>query len=78
MKALTVLTILTFILGSYANDHWICSCFKPDYDKGCCSIVNGIMYENVCNTPDMSDNSIKNYEKCCTDINGKYKCKYGS
>ncbi|CAO3678447.1 unnamed protein product [Umbelopsis ramanniana] len=60
------------------SEHWICTCFNPAYDYGCCGDVNGTMMTdgNVCDVPDRSNyiNHDK-FEACCTRIKGKYKCK---
>ncbi|KAG2188723.1 hypothetical protein INT44_003862 [Umbelopsis vinacea] len=60
------------------NRHWICTCFEPKYDYGCCNDVKGVMMTdgNVCEVPDRS--TYKNhdiFEACCTRIGGHYKCK---
>ncbi|KAH8556132.1 hypothetical protein BGW37DRAFT_515057 [Umbelopsis sp. PMI_123] len=58
------------------GDHWICSCFRPDYDYGCCAEVNGSLDGNVCDISN-AGNSTKylDYEACCTKLNGTHKCK---
>ncbi|KAF1801624.1 hypothetical protein FB192DRAFT_1373792 [Mucor lusitanicus] len=48
---LTVLSILAlvFMLNTFvmAQDHWICTCFEPKYDRGCCAEV-GLVLNSVC------------------------------
>lgn len=40
---LVVLSVLAlaFMLNTFvlAQDHWICTCFEPKYDRGCCAEV---------------------------------------
>ncbi|KAL1917730.1 uncharacterized protein VTP21DRAFT_3564 [Calcarisporiella thermophila] len=71
-----LLMMVAIIAPAYAKDIGLCSCFKPDYDGSCCIPAEGSMYGNVCRTKDWGD-SVKKYEACCAQINGRVKCKQG-
>lgn len=71
---LLAVMMVVFYAGVMAQDHWICSCFRPDYDKGCCD-GRGEMNGNVCDIPGREQASMLDYESCCTSINGTHKCK---
>lgn len=78
MKLIYIVFTIIFIIGvtnAELKKIGLCSCFNPDYDGSCCIVAKGYMYENVCKTLDWS--YVEEYEKCCTKINGTYKCKPG-
>lgn len=79
MKFLYVLvaTMIMLFVGASAQDHWICTCFRPAYDRGCCDVAKGTMMKdgNVCDIPGRKQSSMKKFEDCCTSINGTNKCK---
>lgn len=80
MKYLYVLvaTMVMLFLDVNAQDHWICTCFRPAYDRGCCGVVNGTMMVdgNVCDIPGRNPASAQAFRKCCESIEGEItKCK---
>ncbi|EIE84208.1 hypothetical protein RO3G_08918 [Rhizopus delemar RA 99-880] len=76
MKLIVVFMMMMMLaLSVSAQDHWICSCFRPKYDYGCCDVVKGKMDDgNVCDIPGRGP-IYKKYEECCTSIGGTHKCK---
>lgn len=69
-----VFTLNTFVL---AQKNWICTCFEPKYDRGCCSEVGYDMMVdgNVC-LIDRADVASKDtFKQCCSNISGRIKCK---
>lgn len=71
--------LVMFLVGVNAADHWICTCFRPDYDRGCCANAGGVMMEdgNVCDIPGHNTSDSQIFKDCCTKINGTIKCKTG-
>lgn len=79
MKSAILFMAMALLFNSvvYAQNWWICTCFKPDYDRGCCNEVNGTMMVdgNVCDIPRARREDAEKFKTCCTGINGRYKCK---
>ncbi|CAO3633617.1 unnamed protein product [Cunninghamella blakesleeana] len=88
--ALVLAILLNVVLAAPAGDdgekyYGICSCFRPQYDVGCCNFAGGKLYtgggtgkySNTCNTPDFGE-SVTIYKECCAAIKGEItKCKRG-
>jgi hypothetical protein len=67
---------IAFLLGAQAiQDHWICTCFRPAYDRGCCDVANGTMSGNVCDIPGYIEGNDTPFRNCCDSISGYSKCK---
>jgi hypothetical protein len=77
MKFTYLLAAVIVLVGVQAQDHWICTCFRPSYDRGCCGVVNGNMMVdgNVCDIPGRNPTDSQNFRECCNSINGTTKCK---
>ncbi|KAG2183007.1 hypothetical protein INT44_005988 [Umbelopsis vinacea] len=80
VKALTITVLATFAASAYAatipNPHYLCGCFQPDYDYGCCTHLNGLWDgTNSCIFPN-STAKVTAFQSCCKGIGGKEtKCK---
>ncbi|KAK4513530.1 uncharacterized protein ATC70_005532 [Mucor velutinosus] len=78
---LAVLSVLAlvFMLNTFvlAQNHWMCTCFEPKYDRGCCAEVGYHMMVdgNVCKIGRKDVKSKEKFEKCCHGISGRTKCK---
>lgn len=60
-----------------AQNHWICTCFRPQYDRGCCHEVGYEMMTdgNVCDIDRADVESKEKFKQCCYGIKGTIKCK---
>lgn len=81
MKFLYVLIVAMVVLalGVSAEPHYLCTCFRPAYDRGCCGVLNGTMMEdgNVCTIPGSDPAIAQAFRKCCESIKGEItKCKH--
>ncbi|KAI8584331.1 hypothetical protein K450DRAFT_219338 [Umbelopsis ramanniana AG] len=80
VKALTITVLATFAASAYAatvsNPHYLCGCFQPDFDYGCCSELKGVFDGlNSCALPH-TDAKLNAFSSCCKKIGGKEtKCK---
>ncbi|KAF9925379.1 hypothetical protein FBU30_004818 [Linnemannia zychae] len=74
--AVLLITLSTTRAKDDLIEYGICSCFNPKYDASCCILAKGIMYGNVCDTPNFGS-SVKIYESCCAKSGGRVKCKPG-
>ncbi|EPB87060.1 hypothetical protein PS15m_010791 [Mucor circinelloides] len=78
---LAVLSVLAlvFMLNTFvlAQNHWICTCFEPKYDRGCCAEVGYQMMVdgNVCDIDRADVDSKEKFKQCCYGIGGRIKCK---
>lgn len=77
-----MLALVMLSMSVRAEDYkkkWICTCFRPAYDRGCCDTVGGTMMEdgNVCDIPGGIAEDAQKFRSCCDSISGKTKCKAG-
>lgn len=81
MKFTIITTIaVLFMLNTYVlaqGENWICTCFNPSYDRGCCNEVGYTMMVdgNVCDIKRSDVASKDKFRTCCDGIEGKTKCK---
>ncbi|GAN10136.1 hypothetical protein MAM1_0324d09673 [Mucor ambiguus] len=81
MKLTLLATVFTFLmlntLVMAQGLNWICTCFRPQYDRGCCGEVGYTMEAdgNVCLIPRKDEASMEKFRTCCTGIEGYTKCK---
>jgi hypothetical protein len=80
VKALIITGLATLAATAYSatvpNPHYLCGCFQPDYDFGCCNKLGGIWDgTNSCVLPH-TDQANNDFNTCCKSIGGKVsKCK---
>ncbi|CAO3662714.1 unnamed protein product [Umbelopsis ramanniana] len=80
VKTLTITVLATLAASAYSatvpNPHYLCACFQPNYDYGCCKQLKGIWDgTNSCILP-YTDASLNAFSSCCKSIGGKEtKCK---
>ncbi|KAI8341555.1 hypothetical protein BD560DRAFT_412133 [Blakeslea trispora] len=72
--------IVVALSGVFADEfEYLCSCFQPKWDRGCCYEVGGVSkYDgNICTIPQHDTKKYNDFDKCCSELNGKKKCKPG-
>ncbi|KAG2186350.1 hypothetical protein INT43_002788 [Umbelopsis isabellina] len=80
VKTLVITILATCAASAYSatipNPHWLCSCFQPSYDYGCCNKLGGTWDGVDACDLDYTDKNHNDYTSCCQSIGGKEtKCK---
>jgi hypothetical protein len=79
VKTLIITVLATCAASAYSatvsNPHYLCGCFQPSYDFGCCNKLGGVYDTNSCALPH-TNQTYNDFLSCCNSIGGKEtKCK---